>query len=234
MKDQKSPHVGLDSGRRDFLKIAGVSLATLVAASPTVAAEEEDEDQEGEDPAQFEVSIVSTNSPVVEGNTLEVTTQVENTGEEGATKTVELTIGDVERDAKAVELAGGESTTVTLSWQTEAGDAGDYAAKVESENDDDEEQVTITFKSPLEATENLAEKVRQLDLPDGTEKSLLAELEAAIELFERELTSAAVSELRAFINHVAAQRGNKIKEEDADDLIDEAELIIESVEPEAE
>ncbi|MEF8814606.1 MAG: S8 family serine peptidase [Halovenus sp.] len=94
------------------------------------------------DPAQFDVTVDATNSPVTEGETLEVDATVENTGEATDSQTITLDVDGV-RDATDVTLAGGESQTVTLEWTTGTGDAGEYSAAVFSEDDTDSTGVTV-------------------------------------------------------------------------------------------
>jgi hypothetical protein len=87
------------------------------------------------EPANFTVTLDATNSPVTEGDTLTVDTTVENTGETQGTQMVNLSVDGTERDSRSVSLGGGTSTTITLSWATTDGDAGDDTAVVASEND---------------------------------------------------------------------------------------------------
>jgi len=89
------------------------------------------------------VTIDSTNSPVVKGETLSVDVTVENVGDQSNTQSVSLSVGGSERNATDVTLAGGESKSVTLSWETRSGDAGDYTATVKSEDDSDSTGVTV-------------------------------------------------------------------------------------------
>jgi len=106
-----------------------------------------------ESKANFEVTIDGTNSPVTEGDTLNVTTTIENTGDETDTQTVSLSIGGAERDNSTVSLGAGDSTTETLMWSTEEGDADTYTLTVESENDTAAEMVTVEFggaSSPID------------------------------------------------------------------------------------
>jgi len=66
----------------------------------------------------FEVDILSTNDPVSEGDTVEVDVTVTNTGASGESVVVlEGDSGDPV-DSKLVDLDSGESTTVTLEWDT--------------------------------------------------------------------------------------------------------------------
>jgi PGF-pre-PGF domain-containing protein/PGF-CTERM protein len=94
-------------------------------------------------PASFQVSTDSTTSPVVAGNTLDITVTVENTGVQTGTQTVTFATNGTQRDTTSVTLDGGQSKTVTLSWATGAGDAGSYTATVESENDTDTAAVRV-------------------------------------------------------------------------------------------
>ncbi|MFB6166367.1 MAG: beta strand repeat-containing protein [Haloarculaceae archaeon] len=95
-------------------------------------------------PAGFDVSITGTSSPVTAGGTLDVTADVTNTGGQQGTATVSLSAGGAQRDSQSVPLAGGASQTVTLSWQTAAGDAGDYTATVSAGGASDTASVTVT------------------------------------------------------------------------------------------
>lgn len=75
---------------------------------------------------------------------------------------------------------------------------------------------------PAELLLDLTFEVIDLDLQSGIENSLLAKLDAA----QKANDSVAINTLQAFINAVEAQRGNKIPEADADDLIAAAQQII--------
>ena len=100
--------------------VAGFALAGSAAA------------QSGSD---FQVSIDSTNSPVPEGEPLNVYATVENTGDSSDTQTITLDIDGSLRDSETVSLNASESKTVKLSWNTGEGDAGNYTATVSSEDD---------------------------------------------------------------------------------------------------
>jgi len=94
-------------------------------------------------PANFRVSIIGTNAPVTEGEPLNVTVTVQNTGDLQATQTVGLTAGALGSDSTQVTLASGNSTTETLTVATGGGDAGSYTATVSSVNDTDSQTVTV-------------------------------------------------------------------------------------------
>jgi PGF-CTERM protein len=94
-------------------------------------------------PANFSVSIDSTNSPVREGETLNVTATITNSGSVSDTQTVDLNVGSLGTDSAQVTLAGGSSTNLTLSVGTAAGDAGEYTATVSSADDSASANVTV-------------------------------------------------------------------------------------------
>ena len=94
-------------------------------------------------PANFAVTIDSTNSPVSEGDTLSVDATVENTGDESDTQTIALQISGLGQNQTDVNLSPGQSKTVSLSVGTSSGDAGDYTATVSSDDDSDSTGVTV-------------------------------------------------------------------------------------------
>jgi PGF-CTERM protein len=96
-----------------------------------------------QDPPNVAVTVDGTTSPVTEGSTLDVTTTVENTGDATDTQTIELVVDGGVQDSVTVTLAGNESRTVTLSWATTTGDAGDYSPAVRSANDSASASVTV-------------------------------------------------------------------------------------------
>jgi len=100
------------------------------------------------DPAFFDVAIDSTNEPIEVGGTLNVEVSVENTGGTAATREVTLSLGGTDRDSAAMTLAPGESTTVSLSWTTGAGDAGAYTATVAT--DDAADSTAVTVSTPVD------------------------------------------------------------------------------------
>lgn len=100
-------------------------------------------------PAAFAVSITGTNEPVMEGETLTVDATVENTGEKTDTQTIDLRDfdGNVVY-SRSVELAGGESASISFDWDTQSGDAGTGDVTVISQDTQDTEQVTIEELDP--------------------------------------------------------------------------------------
>ncbi|MFW5907497.1 MAG: CARDB domain-containing protein, partial [Candidatus Natronoplasma sp.] len=122
------------------------------------------------EPGYFAVSGVDA-PDVVEGDTLQVTADIENTGDEADTQTVEMSSG-VGSDSKSISLNGGESTTETFTTGTSSGDAGSYTATVSSDND----SASDTF----EVLEPGYFAVSGVDAPDVVEGETL-EVTAAIE-----------------------------------------------------
>jgi protocatechuate 3,4-dioxygenase beta subunit len=99
-------------------------------------------------PAAFDVSIDSTNSSIIEGQTLTVTATVTNTGGAQATQTVTLDAGTLGTNSTSVTLASGANTTVTLSLATSTGDDGTFTATVASDDDTASAQVTVLENVP--------------------------------------------------------------------------------------
>lgn len=95
------------------------------------------------EPGEFVVDIQETNEPVVANETLTVDAQVTNEDANAATQDVTLEIDDSVMDSSAVTLAGSDTTTVTLEWETDEGDADDYTAEVSSDDDVDSTPVTV-------------------------------------------------------------------------------------------
>jgi hypothetical protein len=87
-----------------------------------------------ETPGTFLVSIESA-PDVVEEDNVEVAAAVTNTGGATVTELVELEVGGLGTTATNVTLAPNEETVVTLTLETELGDAGNYAATVFTEAD---------------------------------------------------------------------------------------------------
>lgn len=93
--------------------------------------------------AFFEVEIDETNSPVIEGEQLNVQYSLTNTGDIEDSQSITLDV-DGERDAEEMTVEGGETKQSTLSWDTEESDAGEYQATVSSENDTDTTEVVVS------------------------------------------------------------------------------------------
>lgn len=105
-------------------------------------------------PSNVVVSTGSTNSPVAQGEILAVTTTVANAGDVSATQNISLSVDDAQRDSTTVTLDADETTQLTLEWETQSGDAGDYAATVRSDSDSTSTGVTVL--SPPKLTVSVA------------------------------------------------------------------------------
>ena len=86
--------------------------------------------------AGFFIDINSTNSPVDEGETLEVEARIENTGAQIDSQDIVMTVAGIEEDRKTVSLDGQTAINKTFTWETEPGDAGDYTVALSSEDDE--------------------------------------------------------------------------------------------------
>ncbi|QLK26666.1 hypothetical protein HYG81_03345 [Natrinema zhouii] len=76
--------------------------------------------EDAESHGSLEVREMTTNTPVTGGERLEVTATLENTGDGPADRDVELVVGDdpTTVDTQGVTVGAGETTTVTLGYET--------------------------------------------------------------------------------------------------------------------
>lgn len=96
------------------------------------------------------VSVSETNAPVTVGDTLEVTVELQNTANATRTQRVVLYIGGEVRDSETLTMRAGERRSMTLTWQTESGDVGEYVAAVEVGDDTDTVDVAVQTPPELE------------------------------------------------------------------------------------
>ena len=87
----------------------------------------------------------------------------------------------------------------------------------------------MTVQTPEEATQDLIADIEELNLLGGIENSLISKLEATSNSLNNGQENAAINELNAFINQVEAQRGKMITNEQADELIAEAQRITDNI-----
>ena len=91
---------------------------------------------------EFQVEVTGTDSPVDEGETLQVDYEIENTGNDFGTQDVTLSIDGEQVDVDSNRgLGTGNSMDGTLEWETSDLDAGSYDAVVGT--DDDSDQVSV-------------------------------------------------------------------------------------------
>lgn len=113
--------------------------------------------------------------------------------------------------------------------------AGIYTVTVTVLDDDGgsgSDTVEVIVQTPSEAIEDLVDTVEGFNLHQGIENSLDAKLNAAIQALDdvnQNNDVGAINALQAFINAVEAQRGNKITNAQADELIAAAQRIIDSL-----
>ncbi|RQG97902.1 DUF7282 domain-containing protein [Natrarchaeobius chitinivorans] len=124
----------------------------------------------------FGVSIVETNSPVEEGETLEVVAEVANAGDADGTQEVELAVDEVVVDAATVSLEPGDVETVALEYETVDVEPGEYTATVSS--DDESAEIAVTIEP---AGEPAAFVVSDLSAPETAEPGETVEVDATIE-----------------------------------------------------
>lgn len=85
--------------------------------------------------------------------------------------------------------------------------------------------VTVTVKTAIEAIQEAIETIETMDLPGGTERSLIAKLDAAGRALTRGQTPAAIGQLEAFLNEVDALNTSKLTPTQAVELTAAVERI---------
>ncbi|EJN58504.1 PKD domain-containing protein [Halogranum rubrum] len=116
------------------------------SATATLTVEAVDEEPEPE-PANFEVSGLNpTDVTVTQGDLIDVSATVENTGDEEATQTVEFRVGSTVVASQDATLAGGASQMVSFEdVDTSALAPGSYTHGVYT--DDDSQTATLTVEA---------------------------------------------------------------------------------------
>ena len=103
------------------------------------------------EPPNVSVSITGTNAPIAPGDTLDVTADVTNVGGTSGTQQLTLSTDDgTTVDQQSVTLSAGETTTMTLSWPTDADATGERTVTVASANDSDSRTVTVERRDQSE------------------------------------------------------------------------------------
>jgi len=110
-------------------------------------------------------------------------------------------------------------------------DAGNYAVTLYVYDDDYQPDsytlnVTVTHQQvPKEATQELTETIETWNLHKGTENSLKAKLKVAIHMLDMGKEDSAIRKLTDFINRAEMLREKTLTNEQADQLISEAQRI---------
>lgn len=115
--------------------------------------DDEDDTTVDVEPATVELNAITTDEPIVEGESLEVTASVTNMGDEPSDESLELRSFDgTVVDDEPVEIDGGGSADTVLTWETSEGVTGTDDITVESESDDRTAGVTILESAKFEPT----------------------------------------------------------------------------------
>jgi hypothetical protein len=164
---------------------------------------------------------------IIEGDTFSGTGIFSDPGVDAWTATVDYGDGS---GVQPLTLTGN-----TFDLSHVYADAGVYAVTVTVTDDDTGEgfdTLTVTVLTPEEALQDLIDTVESFNLQQGIENSLDAKLDAALQALE-DLNDnndvAAINVLEAFINAVEAQRGNKLTDAQADELVEKAQAVINSL-----
>jgi len=140
---------------------------------------------------------------------------------------------DWDYDGVTFNPSGDTGALQTHAWNND----GPYTVAVRTTDDDGSTDIAtliVTVENPPPAimVENLSEDIGEMGLPPSTENNLTASLDTANKVLmdsNPKNDVAAINTLEAFINKIEAQRGKKIPEEIADELIAKAQEIIEAL-----
>ena len=102
------------------------------------------------EPAAFEVAIEEVDEEVVAGENVTMEAAVTNAGDEGATGEIGFAVDDDQQEGVELTLAGGESETVTFSYETIEDDIPSIAVSVTSEDDSAESTVEVLEPAAFE------------------------------------------------------------------------------------
>ena len=98
---------------------------------------------------EFDVEITDIDDEIEVGETLTVTADIENVGDDAGEEEVTASI-EGDSDDSVVSLDPDESTTETFELDTDGLEAGNYSVDVESDTDSDEGTATLLESEPLD------------------------------------------------------------------------------------
>jgi len=126
-------------------------------------------------PANFQVSDLTAPSSATQGDSIQVTATVQNTGDQQGTQTVEFTFDGTVLDDESVTLAAGASQPVSFTVDTTPVAAGTYTHGVST--DDDSTSAQITINEPDAANF----QVSNLQAPGSATQGDLIDVSATVE-----------------------------------------------------
>ena len=133
------------------------------------------------EPSNFDIEIDSTNAPILSGGRLEVTVTVTNTGDQSATKDVELSLpvgnGANKSDSTNLTLVGGESQDTTLSVNTSDGNSGSHTVEVSTPDDSATQQIMINEQNGTVAITNVVLEPTKISGESESEHNLSIEVQ---------------------------------------------------------
>lgn len=115
------------------------------------------EDDQKESDAEITITSLSSSSPVTAGDSLDVDVSVENVGDLDGTQHIVLeSIDGEEVDTDSISLQAGETTTTTLTWETDSDDTADGKITVRSGDSELTESLLIESQRTAQVTVSLA------------------------------------------------------------------------------
>jgi len=103
----------------------------------------------------FEIDVIEYDEEVIEGEELNITIEIMNTGGAPGTQTIVISKEDPEEvlDSQEITLDEGETQEITLTWETELNDSGEHIVLINSENQQKEINVNVlTEEEPTTVT----------------------------------------------------------------------------------
>jgi hypothetical protein len=95
------------------------------------------------DGSWLDVSNLTTDGPVTEGETLTASADVTNIGRTDVTDAISFTVDSNTLDSTNVTLDVQETQNLTFSWDTVNGDAGDHTVEIASTDDSESASVSV-------------------------------------------------------------------------------------------